>query len=216
MTATTTVSGEFRWTHAMVDKRGQLRVDWVHNREAEWRKHSIYRDRPPVPQIWARMSSRRRGDESLELIYHGAQVTQWLRGALRQPPRLLRGNNWIIAWLNRENRGIIDGDPTTTTPASGATTSLCQGPSSPPRRSFHPPRWYFYLPVRTHLNHYTDHGAQSSAARCSGSVILSVTVPCHGRFMVPDKATLGPFFFNFYAVNYQSDCIKVVLVTPGF
>jgi hypothetical protein len=28
----------------------------------------------------------------------------------------------------------------------------------------------------------------------------------------PDQASLGAFFFDFHAVNYQSDCIKVIFL----
>jgi hypothetical protein len=43
-----------------------------------------------------------------------------------------------------------------------------------------------------------------------------VIVPCQSRFRAPHRATLEPFYFNFYAINYQSDCIKVVFLYTGF
>jgi hypothetical protein len=93
--------------------------------------------------------------------------------------------------------------------------SLCQGPSSPLSDIF-TLLANIFTHLRTHLNQHTDHGARSSATGFPGSLIFIVTVPCHTQFKVPNKATLGPFYFDFYAVNYQTDCIKVVLLYTIF
>jgi hypothetical protein len=44
--ATMTSFGEIRWTCALVNERGQLRVYWVRNREMKQGECSIYSDRP--------------------------------------------------------------------------------------------------------------------------------------------------------------------------
>jgi hypothetical protein len=119
----------------------------------------------------------------------------------------------VTAWRNREKRKPPRWWPLGHVAVQVGTTHRAQ---------VHPLGDLFTLTV-IHTNLHTHTSQLKSGLRCKiiGGEVLRipdflVTVPCHTRFRAPDRASLGPFFFDFYAVNYQPDCTKVVLLYTSF
>jgi hypothetical protein len=120
-------------------------------------------------------------------------TSAWRNSGRLQPPR-----RWLLGHVAVQVGTTNDSarEPIQTLPDDLFTTDICSF-----TRIFKPS---------------SDHDVRTPT---TGSVNLgydSIIVPCHTQFRAPDKATLGTFFFDFYAVNYQPHCIKVVLLYISF